>query len=251
MSRENNHDSIGNRWDDTRPEVAFEEWYKIIWKARVQWHLQRKEQVLRRGLRGGSSVQVSGLKYAVESNRSSGNWSTYHHCQWNIEWLLKGEKKPNLAPTHQKHILDAADYFRRVIREIPRIQSAYNGSRCEKPTGAHGGAFEFNSSLGWEILSNRGFLLDLIRYQPSPYTHWSGRWNQDIIVILTTRSGKSTYQYIYMIATILVTCWKTPPWFRKNSQDPTLAIVLNMFFVNCVRCILVIYQLARVNRKLN
>ena len=48
-------------------------------------------------------------------------------------------------------ILDAADYLRRAFKEIPRIQSAFNGSKCQKAAEVHKGAFKFNSPLGWVI----------------------------------------------------------------------------------------------------
>ena len=104
------------------------------------------------GPRGAWRWALNCIK-TLRLNRSSLSWSTYYH-QWSIEWLLEDEKEvesDSRPSNHSQHMLDAADYFQRILNEIPRVQSASNGSRCHKPVEAHRGAFKFTSPLGLEI----------------------------------------------------------------------------------------------------
>jgi len=109
--------------------------------------------------------------------------STYHRYR-NIEWLLKDKKEVESSSHPSNSSIDVAN------KEIPCVQTVSNGSKCQKHAEVHRGTLKFSSPLGWEILSERGSLSNIV---PSPYTHWNGRWNQDGIVISTTGCAKSIY----------------------------------------------------------
>jgi len=80
-----------------------------------------------------------------------------------------------------------------------------NRSKSQKPVDVHKGTF-----LGWEIVSETGFLSDLICYLPSP----CGAEGIIKVKLLSQRQdvgNRSTMQYVYMIETILVPSTERPP----------------------------------------
>ena len=90
ISGQNNHDSIGNRWEEKRQELDFEVWCQYNSISNVQWHLQGREPVLGRSLGG----QVLGPFFNKDAPL---NWSgvglSLLSVKHRAEWLLKDEKE--------------------------------------------------------------------------------------------------------------------------------------------------------------
>ena len=111
------------------------------------------------------------------------------------------KKKSNLlvAPTHQTVV--------NISLMLPIILNVLSGQSVKGLQG--------QQSLGWEILSKRGFLSDLIRYQSSPYMRWNGRCSRDGIVISTTGCRKSINYCTIMTWYSRIYLFFSPRWPKK------------------------------------
>ena len=165
-------------------------------------------------------------------NRSSVSWSTYHHRQSSIEWLLKDEKGAESRSRPSNH--DAGLFSTRhdVIRgALPICVQWLKVSKPCRGSWRTRGAFKFNSLLGWEIwkcylrVASVQTSFDICHHWI--YTRLSRRWNCylndrmweiDWLVYLHDRNDSAGF------------CWKIPPWFRNCSRDPMLTIVLTWFW---------------------